>query len=308
MADRRFLYILGIAGCLTFYLAYQKWFAWIVLMAVLLLPWLSLILSLRAMLSTKLRLKVPEKLTQESDAQIRLEARFSGVRPPLKCRIRVIKPITGESWLMKSGDALPTEHCGGLIVRTETAKVYDWLGLFSLNVRKPPSSTVRVMPSPKEIPIPGELSQYLARAWRPKHGGGYAENHEIRPYRPGDTLNLVHWKLSAKVDEMMLREPMEPDQGLMLLTIDISGTPDELDRKFTRLISYGERLLGRGAAFEVLALTGNGLESWFIREQSQLADCVDDLLCAPYAPEGSLTENEYASVLRYHIGGEPDED
>lgn len=28
--------------------------------------------------------------------------------------------------------------------------------------------------------------------------GAYAEEHELRPYRPGDPMRTVHWKLTAK--------------------------------------------------------------------------------------------------------------
>jgi len=307
MTGRRICYILALAGCVGFYIAYQKWFAWIALLAVLFLPWFSLLLSLRAMLHLKLRLTAADRMVQDTDSIIRLDLHGVGVRPPFGCRIRVSKPNTGENWILRSGDALPTEHCGGLSVRVEKAKVYDSLGLFSIKVRKPPVCMVRVLPADTDLPIPEEMSRVLARAWKPKHGGGYAENHEIRPYRPGDTLNLVHWKLSAKADALMLREPMEPDQGMMLLTMDLCGTPAELDRKYSRLICYGHYLVRHGVAFAVTVLTGNGIETWFIREESEFADCVDTLLCTPFAPEGTVRTQKYSAPWQYHIGGEPDE-
>lgn len=307
MAHRRILYILALAGCTAFYMAYQKWFSWIVLLAMLMLPWFSLILSLRTMICTKLKLTAPERVTQGIESNVLLEAYYYGVCPPLRYRIRVTKPNTGESLILQSGDRMPTEHCGGLTVQVERAKVYDYLGLFSLKIRKPPACIVRVMPRATEMPVPEELTRYLARAWRPKQGGGYAENHEIRPYHHGDTLNLVHWKLSAKADALMLREPMEPDQGMMLLTMDLSGSPTELDRKFSRLLCFGRYLLSRGVAFETAALTGNGVETWFIHEEWELKDCVDALLCTPFAAEGTIRDRKYTAAWQYHIGGESDE-
>ena len=307
MAGRRIGYTLALAGCLVFYIAYQMWFSWILLLTMLLLPWFSLLLSIRAMLGVKMKLNAPERIRQGAKADVRLEVHSPGVRPPLRGRIRVTRPNTGESWVLRSGDSLPTAHCGGLSIRTEHAKIYDHLGLFRMKVRKPPVCIVRVMPETTEMPIPEELKRVLARAWKPKHGGGYGENHEIRPYQPGDTLNLVHWKLSAKADELMLREPLEPDQGMLLLTMDISGTPAELDRKYSRLVCYGKYLLLQGALFTVIALTGNGIETWSIREESAFAECVDALLCVPFAPEGTVRERQYTVPWQYHIGGEPDE-
>ena len=307
MTGRRIFYILALGGCIGFFIAYQKWFAWIVLLAVVFLPWLSLLLSLRSMLCLQLRLTVPDRLVQGTDAVVRLELHGVGIRPPFHCRIRVSKPNTGEERILRGGDPLPAEHCGGLSVRVEKAKIYDALGLFCIRVRKPPACVVRVLPENTDLPIPEEITHVLARAWKPKHGGGYGENHEIRPYRPGDTLNLVHWKLSAKADALMLREPMEPDQGMMLLTMDLNGTPAELDRKYSRLFCFGQYLVRHGVAFVVTVLTGNGIETWFVHEESELKDCVDALLCAPFAPEGTVRTQKYSAPWQYHIGGEPDD-
>ena len=307
MAGRRILYALALAGCLIFYGAYQEWFSWILLLVLLLFPWLSLILSLGAIVRLKLEPVGAGRIPLGSVETLRLEARCSGIQPPLQCKIRVTKPNTGESWLLKPGDPLPTEHCGGLIAQPHRAKVYDYLGLFSLKIRKTAPRTFLVMPQEAKMDVPPDLTRYLARSWKPKFGGGYAENHEMRLYRPGDNLNQVHWKLSAKVGDLMLREPMEPEQGLMLLTMDLSGTAAELDTKFGRLLWLGNWFLEQRIAFEVRALTGNGIETWAIREEWDLRKCVDELLCVPAASEGSIRDREFTAAWQHHIGGEPDE-
>lgn len=99
---------------------------------------------------------------------------------------------------------------------------------------------------------------------------------------------------------------MEPDQGLMLLTMDLRGTPEELDRKFGRLLWLGSWLLERQVSFTVLALTGNGAESWQIQAEWALTKCMDALLTSPFAAEGSVCDRRYAAAWQYRIGGEPD--
>ncbi|MBQ8400491.1 MAG: hypothetical protein IJX14_01040, partial [Clostridia bacterium] len=123
MAGRRIGYTLALAGCLVFYIAYQMWFSWILLLTMLLLPWFSLLLSIRAMLGVKMKLNAPERIRHGAKADVRLEVHSPGVRPPLRGRIRVTRPNTGESWVLRSGDSLPTAHCGGLAIRTERAKI-----------------------------------------------------------------------------------------------------------------------------------------------------------------------------------------
>jgi hypothetical protein len=90
------------------------------------------------------------------------------------------------------------------------------------------------------------LARYAGRAWKPKPGGGFAENHEIRLYRPGDKMNQIHWKLSSKMNKLMVREAMEPVQDRVLVEMILRGTPEELDRKFGRLLWTGNYLLEQG--------------------------------------------------------------
>ncbi|MBQ7931561.1 MAG: DUF58 domain-containing protein, partial [Clostridia bacterium] len=259
------------------------------------------------MLTTRLKLITGDRIPQGRKTEIRMETYGRGPRPPVNYRIRITKPNTGESWLLRSGDSLPSDHCGALIIQPYRAKVYDYLGLFRLNIRDASAQILRIMPQPAEMSLPPALTRYLSRAWRPKYGSGYAENHEIRPYRPGDSLNLVHWKLSAKADDLLLREPMQPDQGLMRLTMDLNGTPEELDRKFGRLLYLGNWLLNRQTAFEIVVLTGRGVETWFIPERWVFRKCMDVLLAAPFAPDGTIGDRKDSATWEYHIGGEPDE-
>jgi len=308
MIQRRIGYALIILGSIVFYGAYQKWFSWIVLLTVLFLPLFSLLLSIWPMITTRLNLITKDRISQGRATNLLMQADSSGIQPPIKYKIRISKPNTGDYWYLQSGDSLPTGHCGALIVQPYHAYVYDYLGLFRMKIRNTSSQIIRIMPQPAEMPLPHALARYLSRTWRPKHGCGYAEIYEIRPYRPGDQLNLVHWKLSAKTEDLLLREPMEPDQGLVRLTMDLNGTAVELDRKFGRLLWLGNWLMHRQIVFELVVLTGRGVETWLISERWIFRKCLDILLAAPFAPEGTIRDRKDSVTWEYHVGGDPDED
>ena len=307
MAGRRLLYLLTLGVCVVFYIAYQQWFSWLLLLAVAGFPWLSLILSLPAMGTVSLSPAVPERLRPGEDAEGNISARCRFPAPPVRAKLRVTRLNTGESWVLLPGEVLPTAHCGGLLVELLKPRCTDYLGLWRRRVRRTETARVLVFPEPLAMPVPPDLDRYLARSWRPKFGGGYAENHELRLYRPGDNLNQVHWKLSAKTGKLILREPMVPQRGLMLLTLDIRGTGHQQDRKFGRLLWLGRYLLEKGFSFEIRALSGRGLEVCPVSDSRQLHRALENLLCAPPAEEGSILDQSFAASWQFYLGGDADE-
>ena len=307
MGVRRLIYVAALGGSLVFFTAYQEWFSYLVVLIVLGLPWLSLLLSLPAMLGFHVEPMGPVSLK----LGIRTETRLLGwcrlPVPPFRGGVRVRRCTTGEQWHHKSGMDLPTDHCGGLTVEPERTWVYDYLGLIGIPVRKKETKTIIVRPEPVMLKTIPNLDRFLAQFWRPKFGGGYAENHELRLYRPGDSLNQVHWKLSAKTGKLILREPMQPERGLVLLTMNLRGSAEELDRKFGRLLWLGGRLLEKEVRFEIRALTGSGVRGWAVATEQELQKAIDELLCAAPAAEGDLRDKQYRASWQYHIGGGADE-
>lgn len=307
MAKRRIVYILSLLGCLVFYVAYQQWFSWILLLFMLFFPWLSLFLSLGPIFRTRMEPLAAPRMPLGSQQTIQLKVSSQYPLPPHKSKIRITKPMTGECFILKPGDQLPTQHCGGIKAQLHRPRICDYMGLFGFKVRKTTEQTFLVLPEPIKMEVPPDLTRYLAQRWCPKPGGGYAENHEIRQYHPGDNLNQIHWKLSAKVGDLMLREPMEPERGLMLLSMDLRGTASELDLKMGNLLWLSNWLLERAITFDVRVLTGNGIESWSIRDEWSLNSCIESLLCAPFVPEGSIRDRSFTAAWQHHIGGEQDE-
>lgn len=307
MVRQRIIYFLALAGSLVFYLVYQQWFAWVFMLTVLFFPWLSLLLSIGAMKRLRMELDVAAMVPMGSTEKINLKVSSQLPLPPYKSKLLITKPITAERWKWKPGVQLPTDHCGQLQVQLHKPGVFDYLGIFRLKIKDTGSQTVYIMPEPVEMEIPATLQKHLEPHWKRKPGGGFGENHDIRQYQPGDNLNQIHWKLSAKVGELMLREPMVPERGLMLLTMDLNGTPAELDRKLGQLLWLGQWLLEREIFFDVRVLTANGIEHWTLQSEEALDRCILSLLGTPLAQTGSVLDVAFKATWRHHIGGEQDE-
>ena len=308
MAGKRLLYLLGLGGCFVFYIAYGEWLSWIVLLTVLGLPWLSLALSLPAILRVRVHPSGPVSIAMGETAELWLVGSCTFPIPPFRGKLRLKHCITGKRWFYQEAGDLASDHCGGMTVTAESVRVCDYLGLFAFPVRCREKKTILIRPTPVKMELEENLLRQIAGSHRPKSGGGYAENHELRDYRPGDSLNRIHWKLSAKTDGLILREAVEPQMGLVLLTLNHRGTGGEIDRKLGRLLWLGQYLVCQNICFEIRALTGDGIVCFFVTCEQELQRAVDILLCSRAAETGDLGDGQFSAFWRCHIGGEPDED
>ena len=306
MAKRWFLYLAAVLGCLVFYLAYQQWVSWILLMGVLFLPLVSLAFSLPAMVSSRVCRETPAAIQVRSSLQLQVFIRSKLPTPPWKVAVQAYHTLTGENLLLSAQSFYPTAHCGALNCRVRRSRVYDYLGMFYLPLKKPANFRIFIRPKPIAPAAEPDLTQLLVNAWRPKIGGGFAENHELRLYRPGDSLQQIHWKLTAKTGKLILREPMVADKNRMLLWLILQGDPDQLDRKLGRLLWMSRFLLQHGLEHDILAYTGQGERVWHVADRKSLQRAMDSLLCySPYTETEKPVLTQHVN-WQYYIGGEED--
>ena len=289
-----------------FYLEYQLWFSWLLLILMLCLPAFSLLLSLPVLFQVRLEPLCPKRipLGEELELSIRGSALFP--IPMFGCKIRLKRPLTGEQWRFRAKIRENAAHCGLLKIELYRCWVCDYLGLFRFRAKHSDGS-ILVYPNPIPVKLPDNFEKILSLRWKPKPGGGYAENHELRLYRPGDSMNQVHWKLSAKTGKLIIREAMQAANGLLLLTLDLCGSPEELDRKLGRLCWIGSALIQKGFAFEIRVWCGNGALIFRIENDSQMKAVLDQILRLPGANEPGIYKQEIAASWHFHIGGEADE-
>lgn len=307
MFGRRLQYGVLLLCTGIYYIASGEWLSWLLLLTVAGLPWLSLLLSLPAIFTFEVSPAGVDVLEMGEDAEIWLLGSCRSPMPPFRGKIRITDCLSGQSWRYRSSEGISTAHCGGYRAAVERGRVYDYLGLFSFRVRKGKTQTFVVRP--KQIPVEDltDPKRLEVDSWVPKPGGGFSENHEHRLYRPGDSLNQLHWKLSAKVGDLILREPMEPVRGAVLLTMRLCGQAEELDRKFGRLLWVGHYLLERELDFEIRVLTGEGVQAFHVDSEPELLKKVDALLCTRMAEPDAPWDGGVDASWQYHIGGGTDE-
>ncbi len=67
---------------------------------------------------------------------------------------------------------------------------------------------------------------------RPSDSEGYEEFKDVREYR-GEPLKLIHWKLSAKKEDLLVKQSLSLEHSQVIL--DLSKMSGELEEKLSRL-------------------------------------------------------------------------
>ena len=257
MAGRRILYAVLVGAAVLFQIFFRFYLSTFVLVLILVLPILSLLLALPGWMGSMASV-VPQAplITVGGSARFGVLLYHSSFLPLIRPRIRLrwTNQLTGESGESKitvtarkpAELTVAANHCGRLVCQVEKAVCCDLLGLFPLPVRKGPERAVLILPAQLELEGKDELAagENAGTVLRPRPGGGPGEDYDLREYRVGDPLRSVHWKLSSKKDELVVRETLEPQQAAIVVTYDHFGPSEELDRTFAQLPSPAWRRTG----------------------------------------------------------------
>lgn len=186
-----------------------------------------------------------------------------------KQRLRGLVEAGGQKtlWCMfESGE------CGNIEVCLEQVVICDFLGFFSIRKKENKKASVRVMPEfglmPLEITrrtreFQAEAEEYSGM----KRGDDPSEIYQVREYRIQDPLKDIHWKLSAKEDQLMVRERGFPLGCVVLIWFDVrEGSVS--GRGFSEMI-------GKAASLSVTLAEEKCIHmaAWYEEKTEQIVRC-----------------------------------
>lgn len=299
---RRACYFLGLLGCGLWYLLSGSWLSWVLLLTLAVLPWLSLALTVPALCSFSLTPTGPDHLRAGESGTFLLLGACQMPMPPFHGRIRLQSLRTGETRLYSEEQGFVPEFCGGYQLTVCRAWVSDYLGLVLLPVFRKGRMRLLVRPQPKPIEDLPSLPPENCVNWQPSRSA-YGESYELRPYRPGDSLNRVHWKLSAKTGALTVREAQAPVKQIAAISLTLFGTDQTVDTVLGRLLWLGQLLLERGMDLELHVAADSGTLVLRAEDRAGLLRSVDALLCLS-APETPAIPEPGQAGTRFTLGGE----
>ena len=243
MSIRRIIYILVLACAAGFYVLYPYWFSGYLLTVLLLLMPFDLLISLPGMLTRRVIITAPSLVEQGADETIIITT-LQKKSFPARC-IKVLLQISGDEYTVKKriicsaqrGSKLKMPinslHSGVITYKIRKIWTVSLFELFSAPVRVDRKASVLILPTPVKPPHIDALPRGVI--FMPKPGGGFAEDYDLRQYHAGDMVRSIHWKASAKLDSLVIREPLIPPPHSRLIEVSLWIGADERDLILGRL-------------------------------------------------------------------------
>lgn len=258
-----------------------------------------------------------EQVVKEQRAAVKITVKNSGLIPVFGCCINVSlnNVISGESdqekWnfaigIKKSRDVIfdiKDSYCGYVKIRVDNMLLSDPMGLFKKTIETSTERGLYVMPDIGHLPISREhLNKYDMESYKyssEKKGSDPNETFGIRQYSPGDSMKTIHWKLSGKMDEIMIRELGLPVENKLLVLIDKNLTGDadaERRDRATKLFLSISNTVAKGRIPHSVGWYNYEKNKFEIRKidgEDQLWDTVPLLLQSPYKEDNKSTIEHY---------------
>lgn len=120
--------------------------------------------------------------------------------------------------------------CGLYEASVSSLQGYDYLHLFCFKRRLDLSAQIRVFPcaQPREERHEALYSEGFDEFEESSRSGNISSNvTDIREYLPGDRLQKIHWKLSSKIDKLMVKENESTSTNEFFLLLELFQPPKE---------------------------------------------------------------------------------
>lgn len=171
---------------------------------------------------------------------------------------------------------VPLVWCGKVTFRCTAVHIQDMFGLFRMQAT--PFQEICTVAYPRLLQLSTELSDTTIGTTRNdglmqnRKGSDPSEMFDIREYVPGDDVRTIHWKLSGKTDQLIVRQPSDPSHYNIALLPDFGrmyqGKPvsqAELNGAVALSAAIAEQLILRGVPFCTVLPEKDGVKLYEIR-------------------------------------------
>ena len=265
------IYAVTSIAAFIFFLYYKMWVAWYVLMLLPLIPFLSFICCIVA--TTKLTYDAKMPAETHIGNPVYLVMNTYGIAcffAFFKAEFTITDHMSGETRkitvpIYDKGSTkipVPTDHCGAYAVNITKLAVYDLLGFFHINLTLESRNNILVKPFPIMPDIMPDMYGFKAKNLR-KSKQPNSEIYDIREYQTGDSIKTIHWKISAKKDQLLVKESLEEFGGHSRIVLKLSEDRTKLDEHLGQLLFTSKFFLEREIPDKIRIIPPNRSEISF---------------------------------------------
>lgn len=197
------------------------------------------------------------------------------------------------------------QGCGQVTVRVKDVCCYDIMGLNRLQVQVPDTQILTVYP--EMLPLGVTADSFLSgfregeQQTVSRRGNDPTEVFDLREYQNGDDVRAIHWKLSEKMDKLLVKEPSDTSHYSTMILLD-AGRFQGKEQLSMRLLSasvglaltFSEKLLDLGILHYAGIPSGDGIFFHQVTERAEHTRVVDTWM-------GLTLEEQGGEGLRYFL-------
>lgn len=260
------IYLFILVAAFAFCIVYYAWFSWFLLLVVISIPIVSLVVSLPFMILTVLKglqCFCDDTVSNFQRLHIGICTKDGKTLlcPFLKIKFKAVNKFAArhKNVILKYGGIINkpvsigcstlSKNCGCVDIKANYGKVYDFTGIFFLPVRLKFRNTTVIMPIPEKPELFPDDQNTVILGYKPKPSGSFSDDYELREYRSDDSFKSIHWKLSSKYDDLIVKAPIEAICKKLIIKPEITDNPDINDFILARFIFVCSELLDSGAEF-----------------------------------------------------------
>lgn len=303
----RLVWLAGLAGTALWYVLTGSVAALTTGAALVLWALGGVLLALPVRRRVAIALEVPQTgiKGQSCDVTVRAVNRSLLPVPCIRVWLRVENLLTGQMSQMclplsaaprrteENSVTLREPLCGVYRLTVEKARVYDPLGLagFLLPVAEPREFPVEpeLLELRLNLPLRTGISDDSDSYSQERPGYDFSDTFQLREYAPGDSARQIHWKLSSKLERLVVRDPGLPVERSVLLLWERRAedeTPQQADAMAEMAVSLSRELLRQGVRCAVAwnDAAGQDCTRYELEDEAALYDILSRLLSAAASP------------------------
>lgn len=155
---------------------------------------------------------------------------------------RLVTKGTERHWKLP----LDTEVCGEVLIEKIAVYGYDVFGICKGKIAEYKDQSFLIYPRllRSQVVCGNSMTGNMEEEKEslPQKGKDFTEVYDLRDYAPGDSMHAIHWKLSGKMDKLIVKEPGDTLRTTIMIIMDIDKNCYEQSKElFSAAVALGRR-------------------------------------------------------------------